>query len=176
MTFLKLLPKVKYDFTLKSETTDLIDIIPDLTTRVNVYMNADSLTQLCDQYIVVNSMSPEAVADDYYGNSDLHWVVLYMNNITDLQSEWALNENALIKYCQDKYGSSKVYDFYAYVSPDGVIGDKTFIEANYGVGNYTQLSNYDFESQINDKKRIIKLIKPEFINAFVNSFNANLTT
>ena len=38
----------------------------------------------------------------------------------------------------------------------------------------TSVSNYDYEDAINEGKRRIKLIKPQFINEFVNNFTGLL--
>ena len=56
-------------------------------------------------YNVQDGDTPEMLADKYYGDSELHWVILYMNDIVDPFYDWPLDYNKFIKYVQNKYGS-----------------------------------------------------------------------
>jgi prophage tail gpP-like protein len=61
-----------------------------------------------------------------------------------------------------------------YTEPDGVHhyedsdGDVVSITTDYPVSNYT------YEERINDKKNKIKLLKPEYIESFVEEFKSLL--
>ena len=42
---------------------------------------------------------PENVAEDFYGNDELDWVILLTANITNVRDEWPLNNRDIYQYC-----------------------------------------------------------------------------
>ena len=58
-----------------------------------------------EKYTVVGDDRPDNVADKFYGDSNLDWVVLLSNNITNVQSEWPLPQRALDEFLLEKYGT-----------------------------------------------------------------------
>lgn len=58
-------------------------------------------------YQIRDGERPDQIAEKFYGNSELDWVVLITNNITNLYSEWPLDNDSLYKYMIEKYGSEE---------------------------------------------------------------------
>jgi hypothetical protein len=56
-------------------------------------------------YSVKEGQTPEVVAEQYYGDAELHWLVLMTNNITDPLNDWVMHYDAFGKYIVNKYGS-----------------------------------------------------------------------
>ena len=46
---------------------------------------------------------PDNVAESFYGDSNLDWVVLISNNIINVQSEWPLSQADFFTYLSEKY-------------------------------------------------------------------------
>ena len=67
------------------------DILEDLT--------------LFTKYQIVGNNRPDNVAFDFYGNSNLDWVVLKCNNIINVQSEWPMTQEDFDRYLLEKYKS-----------------------------------------------------------------------
>ena len=61
---------------------------------------------LYDEYDIKDGETPELVADKFYSNPQLHWIVLMYNDITDPRFEWPLTTNHVIKYVNGKYANS----------------------------------------------------------------------
>ena len=60
-----------------------------------------------EKYTVVGDDRPDNVAEKYYGDPTLDWLILLSNNITNIQSEWPLPQRALDEFLLEKY---KTYD------------------------------------------------------------------
>ena len=58
---------------------------------------------LYDFYQVKPGEKPEDVAFDFYGSAELHWLVLYANNIVDRYHQWPMSVRAFEEYLSEKY-------------------------------------------------------------------------
>tara|TARA_B100000902_G_C27282165_1_gene902394 strand:+ start:733 stop:1584 length:852 start_codon:yes stop_codon:yes gene_type:complete len=59
------------------------------------------------QYEIRENERPDQVSEKFYGTPDNEWVILLVNNIHDLNSEWPLDNESLYSYMIDKYGSEE---------------------------------------------------------------------
>jgi len=48
---------------------------------------------------------PDALADAYYGDAEMDWLIWLANNITDPYYQWYLSENEFDDFINEKYGS-----------------------------------------------------------------------
>jgi len=68
-----------------------------------------------EKYSIVGDERPDNVANKFYGDSTLDWVVLLSNNILNIQSEWPIEQNAFDKILLEKYGSyDNLYEIHHY--------------------------------------------------------------
>lgn len=161
---------IKYNFTIKSDNAPIIENITDLTQRTTLKISDSDLEKMCDKYIIQSGMTPEQVAASLYNNPTLHWTILYINNICNVNEEWPISEYELSKFVTKKYGSSFEYNTHHYEKmPEGIWMDSQFIIDTFGE-NPRLVTNYDYEYEKNEQKRYIKVIKPEYITAFTTSF------
>lgn len=56
-------------------------------------------------YQVKNGMRAEQVAEKYYGDPHLVWLVYFSNNIVDPYHEWTMDEQTFFAHLTAKYGS-----------------------------------------------------------------------
>ena len=61
-----------------------------------------------EKYQIQGNDRPDNVAEDFYGESTLDWVILLSNNIVNIQSEWPLLQDDLDRYLVEKYGDYDV--------------------------------------------------------------------
>jgi hypothetical protein len=98
-------------------------------------------------YQIQDNERPDQIAKKAYDDSNLDWVVLITNNITNINEQWPLDNESFYKYLLDKYGSDeeiqavhhtetlKVTDEYdRLVVPEKIITDKD-ITQNVVVGS-----------------------------------------
>lgn len=103
MLFLDKFPKVIYDINKGARSN--FERVTDLTFRVSFLKEILDNTSAYYEYVVRDGDTPEILADRFYNNSELHWIILYANDIYDPQYDWPLNYDAFQKYIITKYGS-----------------------------------------------------------------------
>ena len=140
---------------------------------------------LFTKYKIKGNDRPDNVAFDFYNDSNLDWLVLLSNNILNIQTEWPLLTNEFDRYLVDKYGTVGIGEIHHYETTEvknisGVVIVKAGLtcESDYSVtfydarsGGYTTksnittpITNYEYESKIEDAKRNIFLLKQRYVN------------
>ena len=131
-------------------------------------------------YFVQEGERPDILSFKYYGSVSYAYLILLFNNIIDPQFDWPLNTIDFENYIIAKYGSvSAAYDetkFYYQIFRAEVPKTETrdrqeevkFIvdETTYNalaIASRKKVTAYDYETQLNDNKRHIKLINKDLI-------------
>jgi hypothetical protein len=172
------LPKVGYDIngTGKDSFLSVTNIMKSVRFKPSI------LEDIIDYYpyYVKEGERPDIIAHAQYGNIGYAYLIMLVNDIYDPNFDWPLSSQIFEKYIINKYGSvtiaiSGVKHYYqivrAEVARTGTserIPEVKFVvdETTYDAldsGDRTTLSNYDYEVELNDAKREIKLINPAFI-------------
>ena len=113
-------------------------------------------TQLLD-YNVREGETPESIADKLYDDSQLHWVFMLVNDITDRYHDWPLNGAQFNQFVDEKYSNPDGIHHYE-ISQDS--GD-TSIVIDIGTDNTdyptaTPITNREYEESEHDRKRKIR--------------------
>ena len=145
------------------------------------------------QYSVNGDDRPDNVADKVYENDKLDWVVLIANNIINIKDEWPMSQYDFQRYLDNKYDSTQLGQIHHYETtevrnPDdklllqsGLTVDSDFTFSytyqgiQYSVSNLTSVSNFQHEVNKNDKKRLIYLIRPEYVGTVISDMREILT-
>ena len=162
--------------------------------REDIFGNLSYFTK----YQIVGNDRPDNVALEVYGDEDLDWVVLISNNILNIQSEWPLEQNDFNTFLLDKYGDNDtIYNgVHHYESneirdsnnnlifPKGVrfqntesndfkyYDTTTKVEVLVEFNNFASpVTNYEYEEKINDDKRGIFLLKPDYLAIVFNDLD-----
>jgi len=161
-----------------------------ITLKQDVYQDLSFFTK----YKVEGDDRPDNVAFKEYGRSDLDWIVLTSNNILNIQSEWPMPQFEFDKYLIEKYGT---YDNLNNThhhettelknNDDVIIVQKGLrVESNYSITYYensgmvtqnpvVEVTNYQYEEQLNDSKRNIFLLKDIYLNVIIDDFQDLMT-
>lgn len=102
-SFLDKFPQVGYDIN-KDIYHRVFQRVTNITFRVGVVKSVLSNIGSYYEY-TIGDETPEILADKFYNNPELHWVILYANDIYDPQYDWPLNYDAFRNYLVDKYRS-----------------------------------------------------------------------
>jgi hypothetical protein len=154
--------------------------------RDDIFGNLSTFTK----YKIIGDDRPDNVAFEVYGDQTLDWLVLLSNNILNVYTEWTLTQQSFDNFLINKYGSNEnVLGTHHYetiqvidslnvtIVPAGLTVDSTYSVEYYdsGLGVYvsrtnivTEITNYDYESKIEDAKRNIFLLKPIYLNIILN--------
>lgn len=169
MSYFTKFPLTTYEF--NSSTSIVKDIF-----RRNVFISEyTNYTDLYTSYTIVDGDTPDSLAVKFYQSPTFHCVILLFNEIHSVDQEWPLQENELTKYCGEKYGEY-LYHTKHYEYEGNVVGQiKDFSLGNPytppvfpGLG--TAVSFYDYETELNDKKRQIQILRVELLSDFVTQF------
>lgn len=140
-----------------------INSVTDITRRVNIIEQIRKNLSYFDMYDIIDGETPEVVADKFYGDPQLYWVILMANDILDPRFEWALSYLNLNNYCAKKYGVANVYNIHHYEDAFGYV---TYSSA----AGATAVTNYDYEATLNENRRRIKIPKAEIVYEIQNTF------
>ena len=171
MSYFSMFPVLSYDAKGNGKET----IMTNLFRRVKVKSNASDNIVDFDYYDVQDGETPEMIAYKYYGDANLHWVILVINDIVDYYSDWPMSVQAFEQFIKDKYTNPAAIHHYEI---EQTSGDTTeVIDVGMNITDYpsaTPISFYDYEQKLQDKKRKIRLVQPRFINQFVDEFETVL--
>jgi len=142
MGYFNELPNIEINNRTKNElSNDEVTIVKNLFKRAKIRDDVVSVVSAFDYYSITGNERPEQIAEKFYEDAELDWVILITNNIIDLNSQWPLDENSLGKFLEDKYGDQAytgihhyetiaVYDSYKrLVLPGNLIVDESFYKA-----------------------------------------------
>ena len=183
------LPDLLYNF--GSSAVD-----PQFLVTKNIWRRASLLPEfsasvtMFDEYIVPNGERPEDIAFKMYKNPFYNWVILVINDITNYHEQWPKSSSQLQEYCSSKYTNpSGIKDYVtrevkmgnSIIVPAGKIVPSTFQVVYYNGSNIVTANPvfprtfYQFEEEVNSKKERIQLVKPEFVEDFVENYERRLT-
>lgn len=164
-------PQISYDFTQKSDATPLVELVTDLTTRIDMVISDSDFANMCERYTIKSGELPEHVSNMFYGTPDLAWTIFYINSLTNINEDWPMSDIELNNFASAKYGSANLLNIHHYEKlPEGVIMDYQFIVDHYGAQSVNPITNLDHEIFLNEQKRMIYVIKQENIAFFVSKY------
>ena len=148
-----------------------------------------------DKYEIKEGARPDTIAEEIYGKSDLDWVVLLSANIINVRDQWPLSSKDLYEYTVSKYGLENINKVHHYetkevknsdgniVLPKGLVIDEdfsikfkngeTYVERS-GPSIISTISNYVYETRKNQKKETIYLLKPFYLQQFLNDMRTEM--
>lgn len=197
-------PKVVYNLNNKN----ILDSVVNLTTNFTFIGDIVNNSSVYYEYTIADGDTPEIISYKLYSDPFYHWIILKINNIIDIKSQWPCDYSTLIENIESYYSQ------FAGISETGVewamsnyqsynrietktyegITEKTVEKYEIDANTYATLSNsttqytlpdnvvmtleitkerktyYDYELELNEQKRTIKVLKSEFINPVKQEF------
>jgi hypothetical protein len=175
MSYFSRFPLFAYD--IKNDNT--YKLLPDILRRVKLRATIKSGGMLFDKYDVKENEKPEDVAYKWFGDAELHWVILMTNNVTDRYYDWPLNSVQFAEFLTDKYGAGNEDAIHHYeVTQDsgrttskGPSDYSHKVEVNSDTDNASSISNREYEERIQDSKRQIQLLNKSLLGDFIAEFD-----
>ena len=171
MSYFDMFPKVFYD----NKGNGNYSVMTNLLRRVKLIDDAKSNIIDFDYYDVKDGETPEMIAHKYYGDVNLHWTILTVNNVVDYYEDWPMSVQRFEEFVKEKYENPQAIHHYEITQTSG---DTTVtIDVGMNTTEYpsaTAISNYQYEDSLQEKKRQIRLIQPRYVNEFVKEFESKL--
>ena len=186
MSYFRELPNVEFENFLESSTgsQDYI-LMKNIFIRGKLRDDLQNVFTIFNKYEIEDDERPDQVADELYGDPFLDWVVLITANIINFQNQWPLTQQQLYDYVENKYGEEKINAIKYYktreirrksdntliLPADLRVGKDFSIPDPDTIGNIiypaTGVTNYEWETSLNDAKRLIYVLRPEYLQQFV---------
>jgi len=210
-----------------------VQVITNILQRVVLAQELQNNYGVYDEYDIRDTDTPENLAFQLYGDSQLHWIILHFNNVLDARFEWPLSVSNLAKVTEGKYYS--INGIHHYEDSNGneingnvILNASTFtgIDAAAPIVNLTQdgigyvtskpsstsiivtttkggfqtgdqialgtnnqitanvtstttisgtaVTNFIYEDRLNETRRRIKVLKPQFIERVMREFESKM--
>ena len=140
------------------------------------------------KYSVEGDERPDQVAFNFYQDPNLDWVVLTTNNIVHVRDEWPMGNQDFLTYLNGKYTAEELANIHHYetdvlrdsrgrlIHPKGLT-----VPSNYSISfldngvlrtesKITSFTFLEHETNLNDEKRNINILKPEYLTVFLEDF------
>ena len=175
MAYFSRFPLMVYDV----KGDDNYKLLPDILRRVKLRAGIRSGSFLFDNFDVQDGERPEDIAFKWFGDAELHWVILMTNNVTDRYYGWPLNDVQFAEFLTDKYGAGNEDAIHHYevtrdsgrTTGQGPNDYSHLVEVNSDTDNASSISNREYEERDQDKKRSIRLLDRKYLGDFIDEFN-----
>ena len=168
MSYFQHFPKIIYD---PISNGDNAKLVTNILKRVRMRANMKKNVVMLDQYDIQENETPEIVADRHPGSPYYHWVVMILNDISDIHHDWPKSTRQLQKYVSLKYSVTQLSEVHHYEIPQ-TSGDTTIkLEVeNTTYPSASIVTNYEYEVALNEEKRKIDLLRNDYLGFFTEEF------
>ena len=191
MGYFRELPELYYQsFLSDSNSSGNYLLVKNLFRRCKLRDDLQNVFTVFDKYEIVEGARPDTVAEEFYGSAELDWVVLMTAGIVNARDEWPLSDKEIYDYALDVYGDN-LNDIHHYetkeikdqngklILPKGKTVDSTFTipdpdDYTLTLNPVAGISNYEYEVIKNNKKRSIYLLKPGYLQQFLNDMREQM--
>ena len=187
MGYFRELPELQYQSFLQDRlsTEDYI-LVKNFFRRIKLRDDLQNIFTLFDKYIIVDGERPDTLAEKFFGDSSLDWVILIVAGIINVYDECPLSDKDLYNFVIDKYGIENANAIHHYetklvvdssnrlILRSGLIVDADFTipdpeNRSLTLNPVNGISNFEYETLKNDKKREIYVLKPSFLEDFIEN-------
>ena len=192
MGFFRELPNLLYPSFLPEKTSSLDFIeVKNIFRRVKLRDDLFNNFTIFEKYQIPEGSRPDTVAEEIFGSANFDWVILTVAGIINVRNEWPLSNRDLYNYANNKYGESlnstrffetkEVKDSNGrLILPKGKVVDSNFTIPKPGVPTATLnpvvgVSNYEYETRLNDDKRNINILREENLQDFLDDMRSIMT-
>ena len=198
--YFRRLPNLDYPSLLKTRKSNLDFVqTKNLFRRAKIREDLFADFMQFDKYKIIGDERPDNVSEKVYGTNNFDWVVLMANNIIDVYNEWPLTQQQLNQYLNDKYTPQELVSIHHHetiefrdrdnqvILPAGLIVDENWsmeyfsggqirstntpsITSNMSQKPVRSVTFLEFETNLNEEKRNINILKPDLLGLFMKDF------
>ena len=189
MGYFRELPNLEYQSFLSDTISSQSYLkVKNLFRRNKLRDDLQSNFTVFDKYEIMEGARPDTVAEELFGDSELDWVVLITAGIINVRDEWPLSNQELYKFTENKYGFENINNIHHYetkevkdsrnrlILPKGKVVDSNFTipkpdtsnEETVTLNPVIGISNWEYETIKNEKKRSIYILRRMYLQQFLN--------
>lgn len=161
MSYFSHFPSILYPFKMNGKTH--LVRVKDIALNVRVKKEIINNITVYDTYDIQDGDTPEILAEKIYGDAQLHWVIMLVNDRYDFYNDFPLSSDALASYVENKYGQGNENEQHL------IFGSPHFEDINNNIVDgpatetITAVTNFDYEFKRNEAKRRIKILSPAVV-------------
>lgn len=148
------------------------------------------------KYSIVEGDRLDTIAERAYGNPFYDWIIVLTNNVINPLFALPMTSEELRKHCESRYTDpyAEIVHYKTFevtnnvgtvVLQPGLIVDEAFYNGTFEYWNGSSveavagnrvcypITAYEFEEEQNEKKREIYLLKPRYVESFIEDFRKN---
>ena len=192
MGYFRELPDLRYPSFLPEKVSSLDFIeVKNVFRRVKLRDDLNNNFTLFNKYEIPMGARPDNVAEDLYGSAQFDWIVLTVAGIINVRNEWPLNNRDLFDYANNKYGdslnSTRFFETTEVKDSEGrlILSKGKIVDSNFTIPKpgaptatlnpVVGISNFEYETRLNDEKRSIFVLREEYIQEFLNDMREIMT-
>jgi len=195
--YFRYVPNFEYVNRLKeNKTLSEFIVVKNIFKRGQINSNIIKDLSYFTKYQIIGDERPDNIAYKIYDNQYYDWLILLCNNIIHFQDEWPMSQKSFENYLYTKYitdanlNSAHHYESKEVRNSGGdlIVPAGLKVPANFsityydtGIGgevtanNITQeISNLQYETQKEEDKRNIFLLKPQYISLITEELEGSL--
>lgn len=153
-----------------------LDFIHRWAFRKNIKNNVAAYSK----WIVRDEDTIFSIADRIYNSQHYYWIIMMMNDMIDPIFDWPLEEKDLLPYVKSIYGGGDAFNDPHHIEADAsddinALPEGTIVSESYPLPKKI-ISNFEYEAKINEEKRAIKLLLPEYLETVLREKDEILAT
>jgi len=197
MSYFRELPNLEYESPFATRISNSSYVrAKNIFRRMKIRDDLQNIFTLFNKYEIREGARPDTIAEELYGKSDLDWVVLISANIINVRDQWPLSNKDLYDYTVSKYGLENINNVHHHETKeiknsrgDIIITKGKVVDSDFSVTYLdtgisdtpistnvtTSISNYEYEVRENKKKETIYLLKPSYLQQFLNDMRTEMS-
>ena len=168
-------PKVDYDIKKNGKSIN----VPNLTVRYKILDIVKNTKAVFFDYTIHDGVQAQMIADQYYGDISLDWIIYLTNDIIDPQWQWPLDQSTFNEFVRNKYttmeaAQATIHHYELIVQEqtvdfEGNIVPENRVTVDLDTYNTTPPDqrgikyNYEYELDVNESKRNIRLLDEKVV-------------
>ena len=173
-TYFDTLPKVNYPYDIPGSLVKGSATTTDLSVRFKIVEKIMTSPNSYYEYYWKDEDRIDIVADKYYGDPNLAWLVMLSAGTFDANYDLPMKDNVFDEYLKNKYQVSEVNDLRFKVHHyEDISGTTIDVNTYNSLNDFNKITVmiYDHEEKINERKRYIKLLSKAHVAEVLNEFS-----
>lgn len=139
--------------------------IKNIFEQIKIDTNYLTDNKLVEYYRIKDGQTPDIVADIFYNDKTLYWLILLINDMRDYFYDWPMSDKELYDYI-DRYAEDQDDEITELAEQIQQTGELlTDIKGTIKDQIYRKFYNE------NDNKKLIKVLKSEYLDSLLEQIN-----
>lgn len=170
------LPDISYDGVL----------IKNFFRKVKLRDDTFRYTTNFKKYTIKDGETPQDIAHRFYDNINYYWIILLINDIQNVNEDWAMSSLVFEDYISKKYPTDNGLGIKHYITTEIKSNNQIILEGGkivdpdysfeyngFTYNNITIPVTYrEYETKINEEKKNIFILKKSYIPQYENEFKS----